>query len=77
MTYKGFEIMVVCANKEDDIFGDIYISLDECKKECPDGEIIFGFYANADVNKYPYLDTPDWFYTLDEAIKWIDEQVNK
>ena len=74
MTYKGFTIVIVCANKEDGIYGDIYTSLDECRFEHPGNEILFGFYVSVDVNEHPNVDAPDWFYTLEDAIAWIDKQ---
>ena len=76
MTYKGYRIDVACANKEDDICGDIYASLDECIKDHPGDEdsTVFGFCISADSNEHLCFDIPDWFETVEEAIAWIDEK---
>ena len=67
-----YRLEVVCANVINDEYrkhyGDIYTSEVECKKEHPYDKIIHGFHV---VNlENPEEDTPDWFYTIEEAREW-------
>lgn len=74
MTYKGFEITTACANNvsHDDgsapIYGDIYDDYNEYLSDHPDDEVIFGFFINV-------YDAPDWFYTINDAMEWVDKYI--
>ena len=75
MVVNEFEIKVVCADNisHDEsypVYGDIYEQYEECKREHPNDEIIFGYYVE-DISKNNFTETPDWFYTIEEAIEWI------
>ncbi len=67
----GISIIPVYANAlEDDIYGDIYTSYEECKAEHPDQEVKYGYCVDID-------DSPDFFDTIDDAedyIKGLDLQ---
>ena len=77
MVVNDFEIKIVCANNisHDDgsfpVYGDIYEQYEECKREHPNDEIIFGYYVE-DISINNFTETPDWFYTIEEAIEWIE-----
>lgn len=66
---NGIDIIPVYANiLEDGVYGDIYDSYEECKKEHPDQRVKYGYYADIE-------DGPDIFDTVYEAedyIKGID-----
>ena len=67
MKINGYIIEIVCANydKENKYYGDIYEEVEECLKEHPNDEIIYGFHLRKDG-----VETPDWFFAMDEAIYW-------
>ena len=67
MKINGYELIVVCANYDKEVggYGDIYDCVEKCLEEHPDDEIIYGFYLRKDG-----VETPDWFFTIDEAIYW-------
>lgn len=64
-----YKIEIVCANKlEDGCYGDIYTSITECRNEHPHDEIIKGFHVINLINTDE--ETPDWFWTIEEAESW-------
>lgn len=74
----NYLIETVCANdiSEDDypLYGDIYESYDECRKEHPDEKIIFGYYVkDLRTESEGCVETPDWFFTVEDAMNWIKE----
>lgn len=73
MRVRNFNIKPVCANKiEDGLYGDIYDCIEDCEKEHPNENIIFGFYAER-TNNLLGEETPDWFYSIEEAVEWCKE----
>ena len=67
MKINGYVVDIVCANydKEKECYGDIYEEVEQCLQEHPNDEVIYGFYLRNDG-----VETPDWFFTIDEAIYW-------
>lgn len=72
MKINGYELKVVCANKDKNTgtYGDIYDSMDQCLSEHPEDDVLIGYYLSGE------KETPDWFNTLDDVLIWlIDNQV--
>ena len=69
MDYKGYKIIIVCANMDNGMYGDIYTSYDECKTEHPKDTIEFGYYVESPND---YENTPDWFDKIEDAMHWIE-----
>lgn len=79
MIVGNFKIHVVCANEiEPYLYGDIYDDVSECKHAHPDEYIIYGFYVERishsnHPTKPEAEETPDWFYTIQEAVDWCNQ----
>ena len=75
MKIKDYELIIVCANYDKNVggYGDIYKSAEKCKEEHPNDKIIYGYYLKGE------SETPDWFYTIEEAIEWavLDDIISK
>lgn len=66
MLINGYKLSVVCANDSGNgIYGDIYTEVEECLREHPNTEILYGFHLEKDG-----VETPDWFDTAEEAVAW-------
>lgn len=67
MKINDYELTVVCANMDGStgMYGDIYDCVEECLKEHPDDEVIYGYHLSKEG-----VDTPDWFDTIEEAVHW-------
>ena len=67
MEINGYDIEIVCANNEDGVYGDIYDDAEECKKDHPNEEIMYGYCCYPKDSEKPAL---DWFWTLEDAIEF-------
>ena len=67
MKINGYDIEIVCANNEDGAYGDIYDDTDECRKDHPNEEIMYGYCCYPEKGDMPAL---DWFWTLEDAIEF-------
>lgn len=79
MKIGKYTLSVVCANKTyDGMYGDIYSSVEECIKEHPFDDVLYGYYLECEGEE-----TPDWFDTLEEAVAYAsgvtpkNETINK
>lgn len=75
MRINGCEIKDIYANYDEEIggYGDIYNTIEDCKKEHPGAKILHGYYV---VPPYGYNgDTPDWFDTYEEAFTYAVTEV--
>lgn len=74
MKIGNYNIVIVCANElEEGLYGDIYTDLEECVANHPKDNIIFGYYCSSLNESEETAESPDWFYSLDEAIDWANE----
>jgi hypothetical protein len=53
-------------------YGDIYLTKEDVFKDHPESEILEGYGVLYNETYNHPEDAPDWFYTIDEVIRYIE-----
>lgn len=65
---EKYSICILCANLFDEVYGDIYDSIEECLKEHPETEVIYGYGIFDNEMKRVADWSDDWYGSIAEAM---------